>query len=133
MASRGYWLSVIQVSGGVVIGQLIGITGFLFLTWIYRPAEFGVYAAWLSVVMIGSVLCTGALETSLVRDDDGAARREAAASIVWTAMLGAARGCARCADAKCPCLSSRRQCVQGAAKTKWNLCRHPWRRGLSGP
>ena len=85
----GYWVNVIQVSGGVIFGQLIGIFGFLLLTWVYRPSEFGVYASWLSIVMIGSTLSTGALETSLVRDSDGAVRRVAAAKVVSTAFLGA--------------------------------------------
>lgn len=87
--SRDYWTKVIQVSGGVVLGQLIGIGGFLLLTRVYLPTEFGVYASWLSVVMISSVLCTGALETSLVRDSDGTARSEAAGKVIWTAFFGA--------------------------------------------
>lgn len=94
--NRGYWVNVIQVSGGVVLGQLIGIVGFLLLTWVYRPSEFGVYASWLSLVAIGSTLSTGALETSLVRDSDGGVRRNAAAKIVWTALLGAALFAAVC-------------------------------------
>lgn len=89
IVGRDYWVSVIQVSGGVVFGQLIGIIGFLFLTWIFLPTAFGAYASWLSIVAVGGVVCTGALETSLVRDGDGAARRAAAASIVWTAFFGA--------------------------------------------
>ncbi len=88
MSSRDYWIKLIEVSGGVILGQLIGIVGFLVLTWLYQPAEFGTYASWLSVVTIGSVLCTGALETSLVRDGDGGARDEAAAKVLWTAVLG---------------------------------------------
>jgi O-antigen/teichoic acid export membrane protein len=90
----GYWMSMIQVSGGVVLGQLIGIIGFLCLTRLYLPAAFGAYASWLSVVLIGAVLCTGALETTLVRDGDGLARRDAAARVLWTALLGSvAFGC----------------------------------------
>ena len=87
--SRGYWGNVVQVSGGAAFGQAIGIVGFLLLTWVYPPSEFGAYASWLSIVMIGSTFSTGALETSLVRDSDGAVRRDAVAKIVWTAFLGA--------------------------------------------
>jgi O-antigen/teichoic acid export membrane protein len=88
--------SVIHVSGGVILGQLIAIFGFLLLTWVYRPPEFGIYASWLAIVTIGSVVSTGALETSLVRDSDGAGRRDSAACMVWTAFLGAALFAALC-------------------------------------
>lgn len=86
--SRDYWSNVIRVSGGVVAGQAIGIVGYLFLTWVYGPSAFGTYASWLAVVAIGSVVCTGALETSLVRDADGSERRDATVKVVGTALVG---------------------------------------------
>lgn len=88
--NRSYWISVAQVSGGVVVGQLIGMIGFMLLAWVYRPAEFGNYATWLAISSVGSVAGTGAIETSLVRDEDGAPRSEAAAKIIGTAIIGAA-------------------------------------------
>lgn len=86
--NRGYWISLVQVSGGVIFGQLVGIIGFLLLTRLFSPAEFGLYASWLSMVAIGSVVCTGALETSLVRESDGVARSDATGHVIWTGVLG---------------------------------------------
>lgn len=86
--NREYWSNVARVSGGVIAGQAIGILGYLFLTWLFQPKDFGTYASWLAVVAIGSIFSTGALETSLVRDSDGASRRDAAAKIVGVAVAG---------------------------------------------
>jgi O-antigen/teichoic acid export membrane protein len=91
--SSGYWINVIRVSGGVVAGQAIGIAGYFALTRLFSPTAFGTYASWLAIVMIGSVVCTGALETSLVRDSDGAKRGEAAMRILgFTAVCAVAFG-----------------------------------------
>lgn len=89
-----YWSHVAKVSGGVIFGQLIGIAGYLVLTWTYAPAAFGVYASWLAVSVFGSVLSTGGLETSLVQDPDGAERRTSTAYVLATAFIGALAYCA---------------------------------------
>jgi O-antigen/teichoic acid export membrane protein len=92
-----YWKNIVKVSGGVIFGQMLGIVGYLFLTWVYGPAEFGSYASWLALVAFGSVLSTGALETSLVQDDDGAPRRNAVIMILLTTLLGSVAYALLCA------------------------------------
>lgn len=89
-----YWSHVAKVSGGVIFGQLIGIVGYLLLTWTYSPAAFGVYASWLAVSVLGSVVSTGGLETSLVQDPDGPERHGSAVYMLATVFLGALAYCA---------------------------------------
>lgn len=86
--SLGYWRQVLQVSGGVVFGQLLGILGYVALTWLYGPAEFGTYAGWLALVALGSVVSTGALETTLVQVADEGSRKESAILVLYSAALG---------------------------------------------
>jgi len=92
-----YWSHVARVSGGVIFGQLIGITGYLLLTWTYSPAAFGVYASWLAASVLGSVVSTGGLETSLVQDADGPERHSSAVYMLGTVLLGAIAYCAAAA------------------------------------
>jgi len=88
-----YWSHVAKVSGGVIFGQLIGIIGYLLLTWTYSPAAFGIYASWLAASVLGSVVSTGGLETSLVQDPDGPERRRSAAYMLATVFFGAVAYC----------------------------------------
>ena len=86
--STDYWKNVFQVSTGVVLGQIIGILGYILLTWTFAPQEFGVYITWLALVAFGAVVCTGALETSLVQEEDGRPRHNAALMMLVSASLG---------------------------------------------
>jgi O-antigen/teichoic acid export membrane protein len=94
--TKQYWNKVAQVSGGTILGQILSIVGYLMLTKLFTPAVFGVYALWLSIVMIGAAVCAGALETSLVRECDGESRSVAAVYVLWSALLGAFLVCLAC-------------------------------------
>lgn len=82
-----FWRSVSSVFSGMLIAQAIPILGSLFITRIYAPHEFGVFAAWLGVVMLFSVMVTGRFEVVLVIEEDGSPRIFAVLATVFTIVL----------------------------------------------
>src|SRR5450830_184865 len=74
---NGYWKSIASVLTGSAVAQAIPILGALVLARIFSPAEFGLYASWLGVVLFISVVITGRFETSLAVEDDGDPRKMA--------------------------------------------------------
>lgn len=85
----GFWRSVASVLTGTALAQLIPVLGSLIIARQFSPAEFGIFAAWLGVVLLVSVVMTGRLETALAIETDGEPRRLAVLSIFVTAVLAA--------------------------------------------
>ena len=72
-----YWRAVAGVFTGSVIAQSIPVLGALFIARFYMPDAFGLFSAWLGLVVLLSVLLTGRYELALVIEPDGPARQRA--------------------------------------------------------
>jgi len=84
---RTFWRSVGLVLTGTVAAQSIPLLGSLVIARIYAPAEFGLFSAWLGMVMMAAVLVTGRCEMALAVEADGAPRRFAVAATFGTILL----------------------------------------------
>jgi O-antigen/teichoic acid export membrane protein len=75
MTTRAFLQSIKLVLSGTAIAQSIPLLGSLIIARLYVPMEFGVFSAWLGVVMTAAVMITGRLEMALVVEPDGEPRR----------------------------------------------------------
>ncbi|NQY82114.1 MAG: lipopolysaccharide biosynthesis protein [Alphaproteobacteria bacterium] len=82
-----FWRSVVLVLSGTAIAQFVPVLGSLVLARLYAPSEFGVFSAWLGVVVLLSIIFTGRFEAALAIEVDGEPRRLAVASTLVTACL----------------------------------------------
>uniref|UniRef100_UPI00333FCD3F oligosaccharide flippase family protein n=1 Tax=Castellaniella defragrans TaxID=75697 RepID=UPI00333FCD3F len=87
IVSDRYWRSVGSVLTGTVLAQVIPVIGSLVLARLYVPADFGIFSAWLGIVLILGVVLTGRFETALAIEFDGEPRRLAVLSTLATAGL----------------------------------------------
>lgn len=85
----GFWRNVVSVLTGTALAQVIPVLGSLVITRQYAPAEFGVFSAWLGVVMLLGVVLTCRFETALAIESDGESRRLAVISTLTTAVTTA--------------------------------------------
>ena len=60
-----FWKSVTSVLTGTAMAQAIPIIGSLAIARLYTVDDFGVYSAWLGIVLILSVISTGRFEASI--------------------------------------------------------------------
>ena len=72
---------------GAGVAQLIPVLGSLILARLYAPAQFGLFSAWLGVVLLLAVVLTGRFETALAIELDGEPRRLAVISTLTTVLL----------------------------------------------
>ena len=86
-AIRTFWRSVGLVLTGTVAAQSIPLLGSLVIARLYAPAEFGLFSAWLGMVMMAAVLVTGRFEMALAVEADGAPRRFAVVATLGTILL----------------------------------------------
>lgn len=84
-----YWRSIGLVLSGTGTAQIIPILGTLVLARQYAPAEFGIFAAWLGMVMLLSVVLTGRFETALAIEPDGEVRQHAVLATLITTLVTA--------------------------------------------
>jgi len=84
LAVRAFWRSVGVVLTGTVAAQSIPMIGSLVIARIYTPAEFGLFSAWLGMVMMAAVVVTGRFEMTLAVAADGAPRRFAMVATLST-------------------------------------------------
>lgn len=84
---RTFWRSVGVVLTGAVAAQSIPLLGSLVIARIYVPAEFGLFSAWLGMVMMAAVVVTGRFEMALAVEADGVPRRFAVAATLSTILL----------------------------------------------
>ncbi|MEE1867158.1 lipopolysaccharide biosynthesis protein [Pseudomonas auratipiscis] len=82
-----YWKSVASVLTGATLAQVIPILGSLVIARIYSPAEFGIFASWLGLVTLLSVVLSARFETALAIEPDGEPRRIAVLATLVTACL----------------------------------------------
>jgi O-antigen/teichoic acid export membrane protein len=82
-----FWRSVGVVLTGTVAAQSIPLLGSIVIARIYAPAEFGLFSAWLGMVMMAAVVVTGRFEMALAVEADGAPRRFAVAATLGTILL----------------------------------------------
>jgi len=88
-----YWRDVGGVLGGSLIAQLIPIAASLVIARLVVPGEFGVYAAWLSVVVLAGAFLTLRYEAAIPLEQGEAARLTAVvATLTLTAIVGSAVG-----------------------------------------
>ena len=86
-AIRTFWRSVGVVLTGTVAAQSIPLLGSLVIARIYAPAEFGLFSAWLGMVMMAAVVVTGRFEMTLAVEADGAPRRFAMVATLSTILM----------------------------------------------
>jgi len=60
-----FWKNVTSVLTGTVVAQAIPILGSLAIARLYTVDDFGIYSAWLGIVLILSVISTGRFEASI--------------------------------------------------------------------
>jgi O-antigen/teichoic acid export membrane protein len=84
---KSFWRSVGMVLTGTVAAQSIPLLGSFVIARIYAPADFGVFSAWLGVVMIAAVIVTGRFEMALALEADGTPRRFAVIATLGTILL----------------------------------------------
>jgi O-antigen/teichoic acid export membrane protein len=82
-----FWRSVASVLTGTALAQVIPIVGSLILARQYAPADFGVFSAWLGVVMLLGVMVTGRFEMALAIEADGQPRRHAVIATLVVACI----------------------------------------------
>ena len=87
MAFDRYWRNVGSVLTGTMLAQMIPVAGSLVIARQYAPSDFGVFSAWLGMVLFLAVVLTGRFETALAIEDDGEPRRLAFVSTLATACL----------------------------------------------
>lgn len=87
--SSDFWRSVASVLTGTAVAQAIPIAGSLVIARQYAPGEFGLFSAWLGLVLLAAVALTGRFETALALEPDGEPRRRAVVSTLLTAVLAA--------------------------------------------
>ncbi len=85
----GFWRNVTSVLAGTALAQAVPVLASLIIARQYAPAEFGMFAAWLGVVMFLGVVLTGRFEAALAIEEDGEPRRLAVISTLATAALAA--------------------------------------------
>jgi O-antigen/teichoic acid export membrane protein len=84
---KTFWRSVGLVFTGTVAAQSIPLLGSLVIARIYAPAEFGLFSAWLGLVMMAALVITGRFEMTLAVEADGAPRRFAMLATLSTILL----------------------------------------------
>ncbi|MDO8773269.1 MAG: oligosaccharide flippase family protein [Burkholderiaceae bacterium] len=82
-----FWKSIGVVLGGTVVAQSIPLLGSLVIARLYSPADFGVFSAWLGMLLLAGVVITGRFEMALAVEPDGAPRRLAMAATLATIVL----------------------------------------------
>jgi O-antigen/teichoic acid export membrane protein len=82
-----YWSNVRSVLIGTVVAQSIPIIGSLVIARIYSASEFGVFASWLGVISIVSIVVTGRFEQALAIESDGIRRNFFAITILWVIFI----------------------------------------------
>ncbi|MDQ8177296.1 MAG: hypothetical protein P3A58_08070 [Gemmatimonadota bacterium] len=82
-----YWTHVIEVLTGQVAAQLIPVLVSLAIARLFSPDAFGVFAKWLSVAMLISVVLSGRLEAALPLDASGPLRIDTLRAIITLILL----------------------------------------------
>lgn len=86
---NSYWKTVLSVFTGSAIAQVIPVLGALLIARQFGPGQFGLFSAWLGIVIILSTALTGRLEVSLALERDGRFRNAAAFAVLATTLLAA--------------------------------------------
>ena len=87
LSVRTFWKSVGIVLTGTVAAQSIPLLGSLVIARLYAPSEFGLFSAWLGMVMMAGVVVTGRFEMALAVEADGEPRKFAVAATICTVLL----------------------------------------------
>ena len=90
MAISEFWRNVGAVLTGSAAAQLVPIAGSVVIARLYAPAEFGIFSAWLGVVMFLGVILSARFETALAIEEDGEPRRLGMLSTLATIALSSA-------------------------------------------
>jgi O-antigen/teichoic acid export membrane protein len=85
--SNSFWRNVASVFTGTAVAQAIPVLGSLVIARQYLPADFGIFSAWLGLVMLLAVVLSGRFETVLAIEADGEPRHKAFISTLATIML----------------------------------------------
>ena len=88
MPTNSFFSSTKTVLLGMAAAQSIPLLGSLLITRLYAPAEFGVFSAWLGMVLMAAVIVTGRLEVALAVEPDGEPRRFAMVATLTTIAIG---------------------------------------------
>src|SRR3546814_16936536 len=62
-----FWKKTASVLSGTLVAQAIPLVGTLIVARLFAPADFGVFAAWLAIVNVLSVVLTARFESKIGR------------------------------------------------------------------
>lgn len=82
-----FWKNTASVLSGTLVAQAIPLVGTLIVARLFAPADFGLFAAWLAVVTVLSVILTARFESSLAVVADGESRDVAFFATIATTLL----------------------------------------------
>ena len=68
MSTHVFWRNVVAVLTGTVAAQSIPLLASLLIARLFAPADFGLFATWLAVVLVAAVAVTGRFEISLAQE-----------------------------------------------------------------
>ncbi len=84
---NSYWKTVLSVFTGSAIAQVIPVLGALLIARQFGPGQFGLFSAWLGIVIILATALTGRLEVSLALERDGRFRNAAVFAVLALTLL----------------------------------------------
>ena len=87
MQLSNFWQNIILVFKGALLAQLIPMIGYIIIALYVLPREFGIYAIWLGVTKMVSVISTLRLEVSLFNELDGSQRDRALVLIIYISLI----------------------------------------------
>ena len=79
--------NVVSVFRAAVLAQVIPMIGYIIIALFILPKEFGLFAIWLGIVQIISVISTLRLEISLFNEEDGVARDRSIILITYISLI----------------------------------------------
>ena len=87
MSKGSFFHSIKIVVSGMAIAQLLPLLASLAIARIYAPAQFGLFATWLGIVMSAAVIVTGRLEMAIGLEEDANSRKQAVSIILLTIVI----------------------------------------------
>ena len=82
--------NIAQVLSGSVAAQAVQLLGAVVIARLFAPDTFGLFSAWLGIVMLLAVVVTGRFEMALAIEPDGEPRRRGVVATFWTIWLATA-------------------------------------------
>ena len=82
-----FWQNILSVFNGQALSQLIPLLSYIIIARLIDAEIFGIFAVWLGVAKLYSVMITLRLELALVNEPDGYERDKSVVLVILTAIL----------------------------------------------